>query len=146
MIKILFSMLLVSSVMFGATPLGKPTGCDLSQDGDVSLNILGHASSKKAEYKAANEVGKNFEEIFVGSTISLQDAKLMITEIKSNKRVKGLPRTGVLGVDLTLKDIKEKINMTYMYEKGHFIALGKQKNSEEINFSLYIKALLCYSK
>ena len=146
MIKILFSMLLLSSVVLGVTPLGKPTGCDLSQDGDVSLNIAGYASSEKAEYKAANEVGKNFKELFVGSTISLQDANLVITEIKSNKRVKGLPRTGTLSVELKLKDTKEKINMTYMYEQGHFMTLGKQKNSQEINFSLYIKALLCYSK
>lgn len=146
MLKIFFSMLLLSSVVLGVTPLGKPTGCDLAQDGDVSLNILGHASSKKADYKAIREVGKNFKEIFVGSAISLKDAKLSITEIKPNKRVKGLPRTGVLGVALDIKGAKEKIKMTYMYEKGHFIALGKQKNSEEINFSLYIKALLCYSK
>lgn len=146
MVKILISMLLFSSMMFGDTPLGKPTGCDLSQDGDVSLNILGHASSKKADYKAANEVGKNFKEIFVGSTISIKDAKLTISEIESNKRVKGLPRTGILDAHLEIKGAKEKIKMTYMYEKGHFIALGKQKNSQEINFSLYIKALLCYSK
>ena len=48
MIKIILSILL-SSVMFGATPLVTPTGCDLSEDGDISLNIAGYENSKNAE-------------------------------------------------------------------------------------------------
>ncbi len=137
--------MMLSSFMFGATK-AKATGCDLSQDGKVELNILGYGSSKDAHYQAIKKVGKNFRELFVGTTIAFKDALVRMTDIKANKRDKTLPRTGVLHITLTLNGVKQKIKMTYMYEQGHFIALGKQKNKKEINLSLYIKALLCYSK
>lgn len=146
MIKIILSMLLLSLVVFADTPLGKPTGCDLSQDGDVSLNIEGYGSSKKAEYKAAKEIGKNFKELFIGSTIRVKDALLTIRDITSNKRVKGSPRTGQVIVRLKQANSTQSIKMSYRYLNGSFEAKGKQKNLKEISFSLNIKALLCYSK
>ncbi len=145
MLKIFLSVMMLSSLMFGATK-AKPTGCDLSQDGKVELNILGYGSSKDAHYQAAKKVGKNFKELFIGTKISFRDALVSITDIKANKRDRTLPRTGLLFIVLKLNGVEEKIKMTYMYEQGHFIALGKQKNKREINLSLYIKALLCYSK
>ena len=48
-------------MMLADTPLGKATGCDLSQDGDVSLYIQGYGSSKHASYVAAQEVGKTLK-------------------------------------------------------------------------------------
>ena len=146
MIKIILSMLLLSSVIFGDTPLGKPTGCDLSQDGDVSLNIGGYARTKKADYIAHKEIGKNFKELFVGSTIKVKDAVVTITAISSNKRVKGEPRTGLVTVSLKQGSSSETIEMPYRYLNGYFEANAKQKNSQKISFSLNIKALLCYSK
>ena len=146
MTKILFSILLLSSTMFGETTLGKPTGCDLSQDGNVALNIVGYASSKNAQYKSIKKVGKNFEELFVGSSIQVKDALVTITAISSNKRVKGSPRTGVVTVSLKQVSQMQNIEMPYTYLNGFFEATGKQKNSKKISFSLNIKALLCYNK
>jgi len=146
MSKIILSILLLSSLVFGATPLGKATGCDLSQDGDVSLNVEGYGSSKKADYVAAQKVGRNFKELFVGSSIGLKNIKLTITSITSNKRKKDKARTGTLSATLNLGSKIDKIDMKYYYLNGYFEAKGKQSNSKEVSFSLYIKALLCYSK
>ena len=145
MLKFFLSIVLTSSILLSAT-LAKPTGCDLSQDGDVSLSIQGYANSPKANYTPIQKVGKNFKELFVGSTISLDEALLRIDSISSNKRVKGKPRTGYIGVTLKLKGKNEKIKMSYAYSEGYFQALGKQKSGKKISFALSIKALLCYSK
>lgn len=145
MIKIFISLVLLSSMMLSAT-LGKATGCDLSQDGDVSINIVGYASTKKAIYIPAQDIGKNFKELFVGSTIKIKDAVLSIISISSNKRVKDGPRTGELTVTLTQTSHTQDIKMSYRYLNGFFEANGKQKNSKDISFSLNIKALLCYNK
>ena len=139
-------MMFLFSIMVADTPLGKATGCDLSQDGDVALSIEGYASSKNAEYKAAKEIGKNFKELFVGSIIKVKDALVKITAIKSNKREKGKPRTGVVTVHLKQGASEQSIDMSYNYINGYFEANGKQSNSKKISFSLNIKALLCYNK
>jgi len=145
MFKIFVSLFLASSMMLGAT-LAKATGCDLSQDGDVSLSIIGYGSTKKAEYSPGQKVGKNFKELFVGSKIKLDDAVLSIISITSNKREKGAPRTGIVTVTLTKGKNVQNIKMPYRYLNGYFEAKGIQKNSKELSFSLNIKALLCYSK
>lgn len=137
--------MLASSMMLSTT-LAKPTGCDLSQDGDVSLSIIGYASSKQVEYKPAHKVGKNFKELFVGATMRLKDALVTIKSITSNKRAKGKARTGIVTVNLQKGSDEESIEMPYHYLNGYFEARGKQKNSKDISFSLNIKALLCYSK
>lgn len=138
-------MFLVSWVVFGAM-LAKPTGCDLSQDGDVSLNIKGYASTEKAKYTPVRKVGKNFRELFVGSTIVVKGARLSIISISANKRIKAKPRTGYIGVSLNIEGKKENIEMSYAYNEGFFQAWGKQKSGKKIFFALEIKALLCYSK
>ena len=146
MIKYFVSMLLLVSVLFGDISLGKPTGCDLSQDGDVIINIDGYASSKSAIYVAKQKIGKNFKELFIGSTISISKSMVIMTDITSNKRVKGKARTGVLTITLIQDGSSQKIKMPYTYLNGYFEAKGKQQNSKNISIVLKIKALLCYSK
>lgn len=139
MLKILISLAFISSLAFSAGL--KANGCDLSQTGDVELNINGK-SYKKADYRAKIPSGKNFKTIFVGSTISAGGSMVTIIDIKADKRIKGKPRTGVVTVEVD----SEKVELTYSYDKGHFSAKGMQKNKKEIGFALEIKALLCHAK
>ena len=139
MLKILISLAFISSLAFSAGL--KANGCDLSQVGDVELNINGK-SYKKADYKAKIPSGKNFKTIFIGSTIKVENAVVEITDIKADKRIKGKPRTGMVTVDAN----SEQVALNYSYDKGHFSAKGVQKNGKEIGFSLEIKALLCHVK
>ena len=143
MIKIIISLMFISSLVF-ATGL-KPNGCDLSQVGDVELN-LGSKKFKKTVYKAISPSGKNFRSILVGSTISVESIVVKIMDIKADKRVKGRPRTGTVTVSLNADNINEKIQMKYRYSKGHFVAKGLQQNARIISFALDIKALLCHAK
>ena len=123
--------------MYGDTL--KPTGCELSQVGKVELSI-GSKSTKDAKYKAIVKSGKNFRTIFVGSTMSIDAVNVEILDIKANKRIKREARTGTITISL---DAKEKVVMTYSYDKGHFEAKGTLKNADAISFALDIKALLC---
>ncbi len=140
MLKILLSLLFISSLAFSAN--SKPTGCDLSQVGSVKLS-LGSKVVKKANYKAIAKSGKNFHSILVGSVISTQDAVVEILDIKADKRVRGKPRTGTIVVSL---DAQQKVKMHYSYSEGHFIAKGVEKNGKKISFALEIAALLCHAK
>ncbi len=142
--KIILALALISSLAFGSAP--KHTSCDLSQIGDVTLNLGGYGVFKKANYQAIAETGKNFKAIFIGSTISVKSATLTITDIQADRRIKGKPRTGVITVSLNADNITQKIEMNYSYDKGDFSAKGVQKNGKNISFALKIKALLCSSK
>lgn len=139
MLKIFISLAFISSLVFSAGT--KANGCDLSQVGDVELNVNGK-SYKNANYKAIASSGKNFRTIFVGSTMSVENTVVEIIDIKANKRIKGKPRTGTI----TVESNSEKIVLNYNYNKGHFFAKGTQKNGKEISFALEIKALLCLVK
>ena len=140
MIKIFFSLVFIASVAFSANL--KPTGCDLSQVGDVKL-IIGSEVVNKADYKAIAKSGKNFRSIFVGSVISAKGSVVEILDIKADKRVIGKPRTGTIVVSL---DAEQKVNMNYTYSEGHFSAKGVEKNGKKISFALEIAALLCHAK
>ncbi len=142
--KIILSLALISSLALCSAP--KHTSCDLSQVGDVTLNLGGYGIFKKANYKAIVETGKNFKTIFIGSTISVKSATLTITDIHADKRIKGKPRTGIITVNLDANNTTQKIEMNYSYDKGDFSAKGVQKNGKNISFTLKIKALLCSSK
>ena len=133
----------VLSILFAVSLLNAATGCDLAQVGDVELNLGGHGTFKKANYKAIAKSGKNFKTIFVGSVISIKSAKVEIVDIKADKRVKGQPRTGTITVNLDADNSIQNIVMLYNYDKGHFTAKGKQKNGKDISFALNIKAVLC---
>ncbi len=134
--KIIFLLLFISSLLYSVSL--KPSGCELSQVGDVALSI-GSKSTKKANYKAIVKSGKNFRTILVGSTMSVDGVKATIIDIKAKKRIKTEARTGTI----TLEIDSQKVVMRYVYDKGHFEAKGKLKNGDNINFSLEIKALLC---
>ncbi len=143
MIKTLLSLVFLSSLLLSGDL--KPTGCDLSQIGDVELNV-GHKSSKKADYKAIAKSGKNFRAILVGSVITMQDAMVEILDIKADKRVRGKPRTGTVTVSLNSNNFNQNIKMHYSYSKSHFSAKGIDKNGRFISFGLEIAALLCHAK
>ena len=141
MLKILLSMLLLSSLAFAS----KPTGCDLSQVGEVNMSV-GERSFKKVDYKAIAKTGKNFHSILVGSIVSIEDLKIEILDIKADKRVRGKPRTGILKVSLAIAKNRQNIKMHYSYEKNHFVAKGVEKNGKKVFFSLDIAAILCHAK
>ena len=146
MIKIVLSVVIMFSLAFCIDL--KLTGCELSQVGDVKLNLDKTANFSKVNYKAVAKSGKNFRAILVGSILSLksENIKVTILDIKADKRVGRKPRTGIVSVALNTTSGSEKIDMKYHYDKGHFTAIGKQKNSDEISFTLEIEALLCHAK
>jgi len=141
--------------------------------------------------------GKNFRELFVGSKVSIDLSKIntgntgrdttlvkdffslikgktiegVITNIKkTDKHVKGKPRTGYIDVKITMNEKTLTIPMTYIYNKGHFDAKGtidlldfsannalsslnkscfdlhkgKTWNDVSISFSTTIEATLCH--
>ena len=140
--KIVLLMVMVLSLAFG---VDKPTGCELSQIGDVQLSV-GEKTFSKVGYKAIAKSGKNFHAILVGSTISVKGVLLEILDIKADKRVRGKPRTGDISVKLEIDKTTQKVAMKYSYDKGLFSAKGLQKNGEELSFALEIEALLCHAK
>ena len=144
MIKVVFTAIMMFSLACGVGL--KPTGCELSQVGDVKLSLGKTLSLSKVDYKPIAKSGRNFRAILVGSVLSIGDTKVKILDIKANKRVGRQPRTGVVSVFLKTSSKSEKIDMKYRYNKGHFEAKGLQKNSNEISFTLEIKALLCHAK
>ncbi len=101
-------------------------------------------------YRSVAKSGINFREIFVGSTLSIKtqsvnsknsgrDAKLVkfffknmnntnikakITDIKSDKRVKGKPKTGIFYVDISMNGITKNIPMNFSYFDGKLHAEG----------------------
>ncbi|WP_373036737.1 hypothetical protein [Sulfurimonas sp.] len=143
MLKILVSLALISSFAFSAGL--KANGCDLSQVGDVELNI-NNKSYKKANYKAKVPSGRNFKTIFIGATMNVDTALVTIIDIEADKREKGKPRTGRVTVKVDTGSNSENVVLEYNYDKGHFSAKGIQKNKQEISFALEIKALLCHAK
>ncbi len=144
MLKLVLSLLLGSSVLFGSTHKGG--SCELSQVGDVSLSLQGYGSYDKAKYQAIAKSGKNFKTIFIGSVIEVDGVTLEILDIQANKRIKGKPRTGTIQVRLKTADTNEIINMKYSYNKGKFDASGELHSGAKISFTLHIKAILCSSK
>lgn len=95
--------------------------------------------------------GKNFRELFVGSNVSIdttklttgnpgRDAKLVkffFSEMSSNtieakiidiqrtdKHIKGKPRTGTVSVEISMNGVTRTIPMKYFYDKGIFDATG----------------------
>ncbi len=102
------------------------------------------------KYNSIAKSGVNFREIFVGSSIDIdttsvnsrnipRDAKLVtfffenmsttkikakITDIKSDKRIKGKPKTGVFFIDITMNSITKNIPMNFTYFNGKLHAEG----------------------
>jgi polyisoprenoid-binding protein YceI len=148
------------------------------------------------KYTPAAKEGKNFKALFVGSTVSIDATKIntgnpsrddtlvkmffkklkshmieaKITDIKSDKHVRGKPRTGIMSTMITLNKKTLTIPMKFHYEKGHLTANGtidlfdfngreqlasinkscydlhegKTWNDVSIGFSTTIEATLCH--
>jgi hypothetical protein len=110
------------------------------------------------KYTAVAPKGNNFREILVGSTAVIdtasvnsknsdRDAKLVkfffeqmssknitakIVDIKSNKRVRGKPKTGEMSVAITMNGVTKNIPMQYVFNKGDLSASG---NIDLLDFS-----------
>ncbi|NPA60601.1 MAG: hypothetical protein GXO30_09120 [Epsilonproteobacteria bacterium] len=142
MLKSFISILFLSSMLLSSH---KSTGCELSQYGDVSLNI-GSKEFSKVSYKPIAKSGKNFRSILVGSVISTDMGNLKIIDIKADKKRLNHKRVGDIKVAFKKDGFVEVIPMRYSYFKGYFSASGLDKGLKKVGFSLHIKALLCSAK
>jgi len=157
MIKIVLAMIIGFALSNGSSL--KHTGCDLSPVGEFSVSFQAYKTPSKigvngkfdrVHFQAILKTGKNFREIFVGSTVDIEtasvnsnhkerDMKLVtyffnnmskkniaakIIDITSDKRVKGKLRTGTLVVSLTMNGVTKEVPMTYTYLDGFFDATG----------------------
>ncbi len=133
--------------------------CDLSQYGDVKVNWTSYktplkigvnGSFNKVDYVAAAPVGKNFREILVGSTVTIdtasvdsnnegRDATLLnaffkkmvgeaihakIVDIKAQKVKRGEPKVGVVTLQVRMNDIAKRVPMRYRFKDGLLKANG----------------------
>ncbi len=152
--KILFSLLVLFSISHAAT------GCVLVQPSDINVTWKAYKTLGKigvggqftsVKYTPAALEGKNFEELFVGSKVSIDTTKITtgdlprdetlvkmffqklksttieakITNIKkTDEHEKGKPRTGMLDVEITMNEQTLTIPMQYQYSEGRFQATG----------------------
>ena len=150
--KILVLMIFISSLVFSAENKPK-SGCILSQDGKVVVNWetknLKNGRFEKVDFIPIRKEGVNFKEIFVGSKIKINSISkpitLEITNITSNPRVKPDPRTGTISFAVLEDEIKQKINMNYIYDKNVMNIKGKTSiyNFNMLDIKIKIKAILC---
>ncbi|WP_373003848.1 YceI family protein [Sulfurimonas sp.] len=110
------------------------------------------------KYTAVAPKGNNFREILVGSSVVIdtasvnsknsgRDVKLVqfffeqmssknitakIVDIKSNKRERGKPKTGVMSVAVTMNGVTKNVPMEYIFNKGDLSATG---NIDLLDFS-----------
>jgi hypothetical protein len=110
------------------------------------------------KYTAVAPKGNNFREILVGSSVVIdtssvnsknsgRDVKLVkfffekmstknitakIVDIKSDKRMRGKPKTGVMSVAVTMNGVTKNVPMKYSFNKGDLSATG---NIDLIDFS-----------
>ena len=123
--KLLLTLLTLATLLLGETQMGLKGGsCTLAQKGQVTLNYATTIYTD-VTYIANKKSGKNFREIFVGSSMSVgENIKLQILDYKPNKRFKGKPKTGVFMVETTIKSKKTKMQMAYIFDKGIISATG----------------------
>ena len=102
------------------------------------------------KYKAIAPEGNNFREILVGSSVvidtssvnsnhesrdatlvkfffkQMNDSKIKakIVDIKSDKRMRGKPKTGVMSVAITMNGVTKKVPMSYVFDNGDLSASG----------------------
>jgi len=121
----LLTLLILTTLLFGATQMGLKGGsCTLSQKGEVTLNYNANIYNN-ITYIANKKSGKNFREIFVGSSMSVgKNISLKILDYKPNKRFKGKPKTGVFIVETTIDKRRVNMQMAYIFDKGIISATG----------------------
>jgi hypothetical protein len=135
------------------------SGCVLEQSGKIDVKWQAYKTPDKigvkgtfgsVVYTPAHKQGKNFKELFIGSTIlidtltpdtgnTLRDEKLVnfffkqlkepqikgeILSITSDAHTKGKPRTGKLVIALTINGKTQQTTLDYHYFKGSFKAQG----------------------
>jgi hypothetical protein len=102
------------------------------------------------KYTPIEKEGKNFKALFVGSKVSIDATQIntgnpsrddtlvrmffkklksstieaKIVAIKSDKHVRGKPRTGIMDAMITFNEKTLSIPMKFHYEKGHLTATG----------------------
>ncbi len=151
--KIILSLFTLFSISHASS------GCVLVQSGDMNVTWKAYKTLAKVGvggaftsvgYVPAAKEGKNFKELLVGSSVSIDTTKIntgnperddtlvrmffkklkttsieaKILSMKAGKRVKGQPYKGVLEVMLTMNGKVLTIPMQYTYEKEHFLAKG----------------------
>ncbi len=132
--------------------LVQPSNMNVNWKAYKTLGKIGVGGKFTAvKYTPAALEGKNFRELFVGSKVSIdlsqidtgnpgRDETLVkdffsvlkgktiegeIVDIKkTDKHVKGKPRTGNIAVKITMNEKTLTIPMTYVYNKGKFDAKG----------------------
>jgi len=150
--KIILSVLTFSALTYAG-------GCVLTQSDDMKVTWKAYKTLAKlgvggeftsVNYSANKKEGKNFKELLVGSTVSIDISKVdtknegrdktlvenffgklagktiegKIVGIKANKREKGKPYTGTLDVNITMNEKSLQIPMLYIYDKENFKADG----------------------
>lgn len=114
-------------------------------------------------YTAVAAEGNNFREILVGSSVVIETSSLnskdeardklidqfffkqlndsvikaKIVDIKSDKRMRGKPKTGEMSVEIIMNGVTKTIPMKYVFDNGDFSAKG---NIDVLDFSAH-KAL-----
>lgn len=139
--------------------IANSAGCLLTQSGKMDVRwdayktdsrITVHGQFMDVQYKPNALEAKNFSELLVGSSVSMEGNKIntnivsrddtivkfffdklstgkidgVITNIKADDRIKGKPRTGIITVKITLNGKSKEIPMDYNYYKEDFSATG----------------------
>jgi len=141
--KLLFTILTITTLLLGETQMGLKGGsCTLAQKGQVTLNYATNVYTDVI-YSANKKSGKNFREIFVGSSMSVgKNITLKILDYKPNKRIKGKPKTGIFIVEVRVENEKIDMQMAYIFDKGIISATGVV-NTETIGFSTKVDYSFC---
>ena len=197
--KLFYTLLLFSTIVYAKSDCVLVQSNDVNISWKAyktlaKLGVKGHFSS--VAYTPAHKEGKNFRELFVGSKVTIDTTKIdtgnpsrdntlvkmffkklknttikaeIIDIQKTDRHIKGKPRTGMLKVSVTMNRKTLLIPMQYRYDKGHFQAFGtidlfdfdgskalasinqscydlhkgKTWNDVTIGFSTTIKATLC---
>jgi len=155
----LLSLLAFASIAYAAAPTS-PSGCVLVQPDNIHVTWKAYKTPEKigvggqftaVKYAPASLEGKNFRELFVGSTVNIDTSKIdtgnpgrdkklvtfffgmmqtntieaKIVDIqRSDRHEKGKPRTGSLRVEITMNGKTQTVPMQYVYNKGKFDATG----------------------
>ena len=150
--KLLLSIMILSTTLFAEEPTVK-TGCILSQEGAVTVGWKAYKTPAKlgvggvfndVTYKAVAKEGKNFKEILIGSSVTIdtasvnsknegRDKKLVasffkllgsqtinakIIDIRQTSDKKERPRQGIITTAITMNGISKDVPMHYTYDKG----------------------------
>ncbi len=157
MFKIVLSMMLVFTLS-NAVEMGKSGGgCVLAQKGEFHVGF-NDVNLDGVEYRANQESGKNFREIFVNSSVVIKSKRLNSTinaeilDYKPNKRIKGKPKTGVFTVKIKVNKFTTTLPMEYIFKDGIMSAEAdlklpsKNESTLKIWFKTPVEYSLCYSK